>query len=82
MTKAVVRAMDTTTDFLQNKSKQTIDTFVVAGASKWGYTTWLTAAVDKRIVGAMPIEFSILNINDNLKHYIRSLGGAPIAMED
>jgi len=42
----------------------------------------LTAAVDKRIIGAVPIEFSMLNINDNLKHYIRSLGGAPIAMED
>lgn len=42
----------------------------------------MTAAVDKRIIGALPIEFSILNTNDNLKHYIRSLGGAPIAMKD
>lgn len=36
MTKAVVRAMDTTTDQLHKKSNQPIDTFVVAGASKWG----------------------------------------------
>ncbi|HIC30222.1 MAG TPA: hypothetical protein EYO85_12435, partial [Rhodospirillales bacterium] len=53
MTKAAVRAMDTATDFLAGKTggKLKIDRFVVAGASKRGWTTWSTAAVDKRVVG-------------------------------
>src|SRR5947209_8051223 len=32
-----------------------IDKFVVAGGSKRGWTTWCTAAVDKRVVAAIPI---------------------------
>lgn len=83
MTKAVVRAMDTTIDFMaKKKTNITIDTFIVSGASKWGLTCWATAAVDKRIIGAIPIEFTILSTNTNLKHYISSLGGVPIAMQD
>jgi len=36
MTKAVVRAMDTTTDYIKNAFSREVDKFIVAGASKWG----------------------------------------------
>jgi PhoPQ-activated pathogenicity-related protein len=47
MTKAAVRAMDTLQTYACKHLKIQIESFVVAGASKRGWTTWLTAAVDK-----------------------------------
>ena len=63
MTKAAVRAMDTATDFLAGKTggKLKVDRFVVTGASKRGWTTWSTAAVDQRVVGIIPIVIDMLN---------------------
>lgn len=55
MTKAVVRAMDTVTSFIGDSLGHNIQEFIVAGASKRGWTTWTTAAVDSRVVGMIPI---------------------------
>jgi PhoPQ-activated pathogenicity-related protein len=55
MTKAVVKAMDTAVDFAAKTKIANIQTFLVAGASKRGWTTWTTAAVDKRVFAAAPI---------------------------
>lgn len=64
MTKAAVRAMDTVSDFCAKNSKAKIERFMVAGASKRGWTTWTTAAVDpKRVFAAVPIVMDLLNIN-------------------
>ncbi len=51
MTKAVVRAMDTIQSFRANSGSgwprpPRIDDFIIAGGSKRGWTTWLTAAVE------------------------------------
>jgi PhoPQ-activated pathogenicity-related protein len=56
MTKATVRAMDTETSFLGTvePSRVQLDDFVVAGESKRGWTTWRTAAVDRRVVAIVP----------------------------
>ena len=50
MTKSVVRAMDTVIDFCATPDGggRSIDSFVVAGSSKRGWTTWITAVVDPR----------------------------------
>ena len=61
MVKAAVRAMDTVTAFVSQITNNNIDKYAVAGASKRGWTTWLTAAVDKRVVALMPIVLSVLN---------------------
>lgn len=57
MTKAVVRAMDTIQSFTSTLPSvgMPIRNFIVAGGSKRGWTTWTTAAVDKRVVGMIPI---------------------------
>lgn len=52
---AAVRAMDCTTEFMNRMHGGTILDFIVGGASKRGWTTWTTAAVDKRVVAATPI---------------------------
>lgn len=77
MTKAAVRAMDTITEF----ANRDISKFFVAGASKRGWTTWTTAAVDKRVIGIAPLVLDCLNFRANLHHMFRSLGGWTFAFE-
>ena len=61
MTKAVKRGFDETVKFLKSKNVKFTEKFYVAGASKRGWTSWLITAVDKRVIGAMPIVFDLLN---------------------
>lgn len=75
MTKAAVRAIDATAQFLEEKRISLPENVVVLGASKRGWTTWLTAAVDNRIIGAIPVVMDILNLQKNMKHHYRSLEG-------
>ena len=70
MTKAATKAMDA----LQ-KWDPRIGKFIVVGASKRGWTTWLAAATgDKRIKGIAPMVFDFLNFDAQLKHQIASWG--------
>ncbi|UJR29763.1 hypothetical protein I4U23_017311 [Adineta vaga] len=83
MTKAAYRAMDAVQQFTGQQNLTTPKTFVVAGASKRGWATWLTAAVDnERVIGAIPIVMDILNFRTNLHHMYRSLFGWTFAFKD
>lgn len=81
MTKSAVRAMDTVTDFAEQRWQHTVKTFCVAGASKRGWTTWLTASVDKRVIGAVPIVMDMLNFAANVMHMYEAYGGWTFAFE-
>lgn len=76
MTKAAVRAMDTVTSFCAGPEGggQKIDGFVVAGASKRGWTTWTTGAVDKRVIAIIPIVIDMLNIEPSMLHHYAAYG--------
>jgi PhoPQ-activated pathogenicity-related protein len=76
MTKSAVRAMDTVTSFCASDEggKLTVDKFVVCGGSKRGWTTWTTAAVDKRVVAISPIVIDMLNIVPSFEHHWRAYG--------
>ncbi len=76
MTKAAVRAMDTTTAFCGSAEGGAVkvDSFVVAGGSKRGWTTWTTAAVDKRVVAIVPIVIDVLNVEASLRHHYGAYG--------
>ncbi|EGD73818.1 AprA [Salpingoeca rosetta] len=82
MTKAAVRCMDTTTAFLQKLRGMNVTEYVVAGASKRGWTTWTTAAVDKRVIGAIPIVMDMLNMVPNIHHFWQAYGGWSFALKD
>ncbi len=76
MTKAVVRAMDSITSFCQSAEggAVTVNRFVVAGGSKRGWTTWTTAAVDKRVVGIIPAVINMLNLEPSFEHHWEAYG--------
>lgn len=76
MTKAAVRAMDTVTSFCASPEggRVNLDGFVVAGGSKRGWTTWTTAAVDKRVVAIVPIVIDLLNIEPSMLHHFAAYG--------
>jgi PhoPQ-activated pathogenicity-related protein len=83
MTKAAVRALDTMASFAAKKNPQVdLTKFVVAGASKRGWTTWTTGAVDKRVIGIIPIVMDLLNMAKNLHHMYRAYGGWTFAFKD
>ncbi|MCC7499329.1 MAG: PhoPQ-activated pathogenicity-related family protein [Bryobacterales bacterium] len=74
MTKAVVRAMDAVTEFMRKQASVDVDHYVVLGASKRGWTTWTTAAVDPRVVAAVPVVIDTLNVGKSLEHHFRAYG--------
>jgi PhoPQ-activated pathogenicity-related protein len=74
MTKAAVRAMDTVQSFCEKTGNVRVDGFVVAGGSKRGWTTWTTAAVDKRVVAIIPFVIDLLNIEPSFQHHFAAYG--------
>ena len=76
MTKAAVRAMDAVTAFAKSTDGGgvTVDRFVVSGGSKRGWTTWTTAAVDKRVVAIAPLVIDMLNVEKSFTHHWRVYG--------
>lgn len=76
MTKAAVRAMDAVTAFCASEKGGSIkvDKYVVAGGSKRGWTSWTTAAVDKRIVTVVPLVIDMLNMVPSFRHHWRVYG--------
>ncbi|QDZ23871.1 hypothetical protein A3770_11p63890 [Chloropicon primus] len=87
MTKAAVRAMDATQDFLSKCTscvKRPLKTtnFVAMGASKRGWTTWTTGAVDKRIIGMAPIVMDAANQHQLFHRWYQNFGGWSFAIHD
>ena len=65
MVRAVVKAMDTVQQVLKNQAPQS---FIITGASKRGWATWLTAAIDQRVTAIIPMVIDVLDVQKNLAH--------------
>ena len=76
MAKSAVRAMDTITALLASDhgGRHKVNRFVVAGGSKRGWATWITAAVDRRVVAIVPIVIDILNVTKSMNHHFAAYG--------
>ena len=75
MTKSAVRAMDILQTYSKTNMKQEIKRFVVTGASKRGWTTWLTGAADPaRVKGIMPMVYDNLNLTKQMDLQIDAYG--------
>lgn len=84
MTKAAVRAMDTVSSFAVSRKggRHRVEHFVVTGASKRGWTTWMTAAVDARVVGIVPMVIDLLHVVPSFEHHYRVYGFWAPAVQD
>lgn len=76
MTKAAVRAMDAIIECMSSAQGGGImlDSFVVAGGSKRGWTTWTTGAVDDRVVAVIPFVIDLLNVVPSFVHHYQAYG--------
>lgn len=74
MTKAAKLAMDAVTEVVQKNYQKQIDSFMVGGASKRGWTTWTTAATDDRVIAIAPVVIDLLNLVPSFQHHWRNYG--------
>jgi PhoPQ-activated pathogenicity-related protein len=70
MAKAVMKAMDALQAF-----RPELKRFLITGASKRGWTTWLVGASgDSRVAGIAPMVIDILNVEKQIGHQLEMLG--------
>ena len=82
MVKSGVRALDAIQEFCKQERKIDIDQFVVSGGSKRGWTTWLVALTDKRVVAIMPMVIDALNSEAVTRHHYEAYGFFSSALSD
>jgi PhoPQ-activated pathogenicity-related protein len=75
MVKTAVEAMTAACATARDAWQIEVEQFVLTGASKRGWTTWLTAAVDERVGGAMPMVIDMLSLKRHVELQQASFGG-------
>jgi len=74
MVNSVVRAFDASSAASEREWGAPLERFTVTGGSKRGWTTWLTAAVDSRVVALAPIVIDALNMERHFPHQVEAWG--------
>lgn len=74
MVKSVVRAMDAIEELAKEKEWNKVEGFFVVGASKRGWTTWLTGATDERVIAVAPFVINLLNMIPQMERQYENFG--------
>ena len=74
--------MDAVQEFCRKEWSLDVKHFLVTGASKRGWTTWLTAAVDPRVNGLAPRVIDILSFGPQMKHQLDTYGKYSAMLHD
>jgi PhoPQ-activated pathogenicity-related protein len=82
MVKSAVRAMDAVQAFAAERWQMSVASFMIAGASKRGWTSWLTAAVDPRVSSVAPIVIDMLNVPAQIELQRTTFGGLSDQVQD
>ncbi len=78
MAKAVIKAMDAVQECAKSEKLPDITSFLVYGASKRGWTTWLVgAAQDPRVKAIAPMVIDTLNVAKQIPHQLEAFAGTP-----
>lgn len=81
MVKSGAAAMTAVQQYLAGE-QLTVDGFVVAGASKRGWTTWLLGLLDARVIGMAPMVINVLDVDATTRHHWKSMGYFSPALQD
>ncbi|MEN8117925.1 MAG: PhoPQ-activated protein PqaA family protein [Bacteroidota bacterium] len=82
MVKGAKRAMDAIQEYTKENETEMITRFTVSGASKRGWTTWLTGASDKRVEAIAPMVIDVLNMPVSLDYHLEAWNEYSIQIED
>ncbi|MEJ7559721.1 MAG: PhoPQ-activated protein PqaA family protein [Pedobacter sp.] len=82
MVKSATSAMTAVQEVVQQKSKLKISRFLVSGASKRGWTTWLTGAVDKRVTAIAPMVIDMLNMPVSMNYQVEVWKDYSVQIQD
>jgi PhoPQ-activated pathogenicity-related protein len=75
MVKSLVRAMDTVQAFAKEELKADVQKFLITGASKRGWTSWLTAASgDQRVKAIAPLVIDTLHFPVQMQNQLKAFG--------
>ena len=83
MTKSAIRGMDTVQALFKQERAKEIKNFVVSGASKRGWTSWLTAASqDQRVLAIAPAVINTLNKPKQMEYQMETWGDYSPSIRD
>ncbi|MDB4650697.1 PhoPQ-activated pathogenicity-related family protein [Pirellulaceae bacterium] len=82
MVKSAHRAIDATIEFAKKEWQLELEIFTATGASKRGWTTWLTGATDKRVNAIAPMVIDVLNMKPQMEHQRSAWGGFSNQIQD
>ena len=85
MVKSVIKTMDCAQELLASEAGGgfKLTNFVVGGASKRGWTTWMSGASrDPRIVALVPIVIDVVNVDATMRNHVEVYGFWSEAVND